>query len=156
MRDAVKKEVQTMLDLTIKDPSNSTCCSPMAIVKEKDASNRWYLDFRQINLITLFDNEPMPQPKAIDAKLKADLYFSMFSKGFWQFPISLKDKEQTAFVTSDGCFQFRKMPFWMINGTATFNKMISKLLDNMQNTGSFVDDLLTHAQTWDKYVQLLR
>ncbi len=59
-------------------------------------------------------------------------------------------------VTPDGCLHFRKMPFWMINGTVRFNKMIRKLLDNMQNTGSFVDDLLTHAQTWDKYVQLLR
>ncbi len=65
-------------------------------------------------------------------------------------------KEKTALVTQDGCFQFRKMPFGMINSTATFNRMMRKLLDNIQNADSFVDDLVSHTQTWDKHMQVLR
>ncbi len=125
-----------MLYLSVIEPSNSPYCSPVVIVKKKDGSNRRCLNFRQINRITLFNNKPMPQPEAIYAKLNGDIYLISkcdFSKGFWQIPMTSKDNEKTAFVTPDGCFQFRKMPFGMVNGTATFNRMIDKLLDNMQN-----------------------
>ena len=112
----------------------------------------------QIKRITLFDNEPMPQPEAIYTKLKGDYYFSKcdFSKGFWQIPMASKEKEKAASVTPDGCFQFQKMPFGMVNSTATFNRMMRKLLDNMQNAYSFVDDLLSHMQTCDKHMKVLR
>ncbi len=149
MRNTVKKEVQSMLDQSVIEPSNSSYCSPIVIVKKRDGSNRCCLDFRQINRITLLDHEPMPQPVDIYAKLKGDIYFSKcdFSKGFWQIPMASKDKEKTAFVTPDGCFQFRKMAFGMVNSTATFNRMMHKLLDNLQSADSVVDDLLSHTQT---------
>ncbi len=124
MRDTVKKEVQTMLDPSVIEPSNSSYCSLMVIVKKKDSSNRCCLDFRQINRITLFDNQPMSHLEAIYAKLKGDIYFSKcdFSAGFWQTHMASKDKKKTAFVTPDGCFQFRKMPFRIVNSTATYTE----------------------------------
>ncbi len=67
-----------------------------------------------------------------------------------------KDKEKAALVTPDGCFQFRKMPFGVVNSTATFNRMMRKLLDNLQNADNFVDDLLSHTQTGDKHMKGLR
>ncbi len=66
-----------------------------------------------------------------------------------------QEKEKMAFVTPDGCFQFRKMPFGMANSTVTFNRMMRKLLDNLQNADSFVDDLLSHMQTWENTCRCL-
>ncbi len=48
------------------------------------------------------------------------------------------------------------MLFGMVNSTATFNRMMRKLLDNIQNSDSFVDDLLARTQTWYKHMQVLR
>ncbi len=137
-----------MLELSVIGPGHLPYGSPMVIVKKKDGSGRCCQDIRQINRIKLFDNEPMPQPEAIYVKLKGDNFPNAISQEvFGRSHIASKGKEKTAFVTPDGCFQFRKMPFGRVNSTATINRMMRKLPENMQNSDSFVDNLLSHTQT---------
>ena len=50
--------------------------SPIVLVKNKDGTNRFCVDFRRINLVTKFDTEPMRNPEDIMAKLKDDKCFS--------------------------------------------------------------------------------
>ncbi len=84
------------------------------MIKKKDGTYRCCLDFTNINRVTLFDGEPMPQPEGIFAKFSKDTYFSKleFCKGYHQIKMVAKDKEKTAFSTADGSFQYTKMPFW--------------------------------------------
>ena len=81
-----------MLEIGVIEPSNSTHNSPIVLVKKKDGSHscRFCADFGMVNSVTKFDNEPMPNPDDIIAKLGSDRFFSNFdlSKGYWQ--ISMK------------------------------------------------------------------
>ena len=45
--------------------------------------------------------------------------------------MSDEDKEKTAFSTSRGLFQFRRMPFGLVNAGATYCRMMRKLLDGI-------------------------
>ncbi|XP_077987486.1 uncharacterized protein LOC144442090 [Glandiceps talaboti] len=63
MRDTIKHEVESMLHIGVIEPSFSPYASPIVIVKKKDGSNRFCIDFRKLNKITIFDAEPMPNPE---------------------------------------------------------------------------------------------
>lgn len=48
-RETVCEEVRKMLETGIIEPSTSPYTSPIVIVKKKDGSNRFRIDFRAIN-----------------------------------------------------------------------------------------------------------
>ena len=115
--------------MNIVEPSNSPYASPVVLVKKKDGTNRFCIDFRKINKLTIFDAEPLPNPDEIFSKLSKDQYFSKFdlSKGYWQIPLNSDDKAKTAFLTPNGLYQFKVMPFGLVNAPATFTRIMRSL-----------------------------
>jgi len=75
MQKEVQKELDDMLKLGIIEPSTSSYSSPIVVVRKPDGSNRFCVDFRKLNKVTVFEPEPMPQPEQIFAKLEKDQYF---------------------------------------------------------------------------------
>ncbi|CAC5415003.1 unnamed protein product [Mytilus coruscus] len=57
MLETVNKEVDKMIEMDIIERSDSPYSSPFVIVKKKDQSNRFCIDFRGLNSITIFDAE---------------------------------------------------------------------------------------------------
>ena len=86
------------------------------IVKKADGGNRFCIDFRQLNKVTVFDPEPIPNPQDLFAQLAQSKCYSKIdlTKGYWQLPLEEADKEKTAFLTPEGKFQFRYMPFGLM------------------------------------------
>ena len=78
------------------------------------------------------------------------------SKGYWQIPMEEGSKAKTAFTVSSGCYQFKRIPFGLMNAAATFNRVVRKMLDGVQNIDHFIDDVLTHAATWDDHIKALK
>ncbi|CAG2250028.1 unnamed protein product [Mytilus edulis] len=104
MLDTVNAEVSKMLDLGVIEASTSPYASPIVIVKKKDNTNRFCIDFRSLNSQTLFDAEPMGNAEEMFSKLAGHKYFSRIdlSKGYWQLPLSEDAKPKTAFQTPKG------------------------------------------------------
>ena len=65
MMEAAKDEVRDIIDLGIVEPSDSPYCSPALIVKKKDNTNKFCIDFRTLNKGTVFDAEPIPNIEKI-------------------------------------------------------------------------------------------
>ena len=158
LRGEVTKEVQKMIDLGVVEPSSSPYASPVVIVKKKDGSNRFCCDYRKLNQVTVTDAEPLPDQEEIFAKLAGDQYFTKIdlSKGYWQVPLTDTAKELTAFVTSDGLFQFKTMPFGLVNAPATFSRIMRDLLRGVDNVDNFIDDILIHTATFEEHMVTLR
>ena len=129
------------------------------MVRKKDATYRPVIDFRALNQKTIFDAEPMPSIDDIQVRLAGSRVYTKldFCKGYWQIPLRVQDRPKTAFQCPPlGLFQFRTMPFGLVNSDATYNRMMRKVLGGLTNTNNFVDDVLTFTTGWKGHLEELR
>ncbi|XP_072022506.1 uncharacterized protein [Amphiura filiformis] len=157
LRDSVKEEIKTMLELDVIEPSTSPYASPLVVVKKADGKNRICCDTRKINAITEFDAEGIPSPREIFDQLGDAQYFSKLdlSKGYWQVPLTENAKPLTAFLAFDQLYQYRRMPFGLVNAPATFSRIMRKLLNNFDKVVNYIDDILVYTVTWDEHLEKL-
>lgn len=157
-RDVMESEIQEMLELGVIEPSISPYSSPVVLVPKKDGSVRFCIDFRKLNRVTEFDAEPMPNMEEVINKMSGHKYFTKMdlSKGYWQVSLTERSKPLTAFETSRGLFQFKTMPFGLVNSGASFCRLMRIVLSELPNVDSFVDDMWIFTETWENHVTSLR
>ena len=158
MRSVMETEIQDMLDLGVIEPSISPYSSPIVLVPKKDGSVRFCIDFRKLNKVTEFDAEPMPNMEEIINRMSGHKYFTKMdlSKGYWQVGLTERSKPLTAFETPRDLFQFRTMPFGLVNSGATVCRLMRIILSNLPNVDSLVDDLWIFTETWKDHMTSLR
>ena len=78
------------------------------------------------------------------------------TKGYWQIPMREQDIAKTSFVTPDGCYEFVKMPFGLMNSGSTFTRMMRKLLEDVKNVEHYIDDCLVHTESWEQHMKTVR
>ena len=143
-----------MLEACLAEKCNSPYASPIVVVPKRDGSIRLCVDYRLLNEITVFDLQPMPKLENIINKLGRAKYLSKLdlTKGFWQFPVTNKAKEKSAFVTPFGHYQFTVMPFGMVNSSATFVRLIKMVLSKCEEfSDSFKDDVIIFSESWSDH-----
>ena len=158
LREELKQDIEQMLDMGVIRKSDSPYSSPIVIVRKKDGSNRICIDFRRVNKLSRFDSEPMIRPQDIFSRISQDKYYSKFdmTKGYWQIPMRKQDIAKTSFVTPDGCYEFVKMPFGLMNSGATFTRMMRRLLEGVRNVEHYIDDCLVHTESWEQHMETLK
>ncbi|GBM77385.1 Retrovirus-related Pol polyprotein from transposon 412 [Araneus ventricosus] len=136
-RRAIENEVQRVLKEDVIQPSDSPWSSPVVLVKKKNGEWRFCVDYRRLNKITKKDVYPLPRiDDALDCLAGAKIFSMMDLKsGYWQIEVDEKDREKTAFVTSDGLYEFKVMPFGLCNAPATFERMMDTVLKCIQEAG---------------------
>ena len=159
LREKVKQEIDNMVEAGIAEKSSSPYASPIVIVPKKDGTIRLCVDYRQLNEITIFDPQPMPKLEDIINKLGKAKYLSKIdlTKGFWQIPLSHSAQIKSSFVTPFGQFQFKVMPFGMINSSATFVRLMKMILANFDEfSDSFIDDIIIFSESWPEHLCHIR
>jgi hypothetical protein len=159
-RSVMRDEVSDMLLKNVIEKSSSPWASPVVLVKKKDNSWRFCIDFRRLNAVTKKDVYPLPRiDDALDS-LHGASYFSTIDlkSGYWQIPMDPKDAEKTAFMTPDGLYQFKVMPFGLCNAPATFERFMDHVLRGLKwyICLCYLDDILVFSASFKEHLVRLR
>eukprot|EP00731_Ephydatia_muelleri_P008792 Em0004g1130a len=159
-REEVKELLDGMLERQVIEPSQGSWSSPVVLVKKKDGSTRFCVDFRQLNAVTKKDAQPLPRIDETLDVLGSARWFSCLdlTSGYWQVEVAPEDCEKTAFVTPYGLFQFRVMPFGLTNAPATFQRLMERVLAGLHWTTCliYLDDILIFSATVQQHFTRLR
>ena len=131
------------------------------MVKKKDGSLRFCVDFRQLNAATIKDAHPIPCIDDLLGALHGVRWFSTLDlkSGYWQVPIQEQDKEKTVFHTSGGqLFEFNQVPFGFCNAPATLSRLMHRVLAGLhwETCLFYLDDIIVFAATWEEHLARLR
>ena len=120
-REEVRKLLDDMLEVGVIEPSASPWASPVVLVRKKDGSTRFCIDYRKLNEVTRKDAYPLPRIDAILDTLSGSQWFTTLDllSGYWQVEMREADKPKTAFCMTEGLFPFQVTPFSLSNVPAT-------------------------------------
>ena len=107
----IAAEVEKMLKDGVIEAGHGAWGFPVVLVKKKDGTTRFCVDYRSLNAVTTKDVYPLPR---IDETLEAvggSRWFTTLAAGYWQVGVAEVDEDKTAFVTRQGLFRFVRMPF---------------------------------------------
>lgn len=140
-------------------PSISPFSSPVLLVKKKDQTWRFCVDFRHLNAITIKNTYPLPVIEELLDELSGSTWFSKLDlkAGYHQIRLVEEDEEKTAFKTHQGHFQFRVLPYGVTGGPPTFQAGMNTVLAPLLRHGVlvFMDDILVHSSSYPSHLSLL-
>ena len=150
-RDLVEVELNNMRDQGIISPSESPWASPIVLVRKKDETYRFCIDYRALNEITKKNAFPIPRIDESLDYLGGNTWFCTLDlqAGYWQIGMAPPDREKTAFITHKGLFEFNVMAFGLCNAPATFQSMMNAMLNGLIGNSCLVylDDVIIFGPT---------
>lgn len=148
-RAEFKAMLQDMIDLKMIVPSKSECRSGINLVAKKDGSTRMTLDYRDVNEITEKDTYPLPNTNTMFTQLANASYFSKLDlhSGYYQVPMDPDSQKYTAFGCEFGLFEYTVMPMGLTNATATFQRLMNTVLEDLIGVICLVylDDIIVYT-----------
>ena len=67
-----------------------------------------------------------------------------------------KVNEISAFVTLDGLYQYKVMPFGMKNSQTIFQRLINRIITGLDNCKAYIDDAIIYSEEWDQQIKTIR
>ena len=122
------------------------------VVQAKKASGKWRMcvDFTNLNKACPKDSFPLPRiDQLMDSTVEHKLltFIDAFSR-YNQIRMAKKDQEKTAFITSQGLYCYKVMPFGLKNVGATYQRLVNKMFGQQigRNIEVYMDDMLVKSK----------
>ena len=131
------------------------------LVRKKDGSLCFCIDFRKLNALTVKDSHPLPHICETLESLAGAGHYSTFdmNSGFWQVPMDEESKQYTAFTLgSMGLYECESMPFGLCNALPTFQRLMQNCLGELNLTYCliYLDDVIIFSQTEEEHLERMR
>ena len=150
-----------MLDAGVIRPSNSPWCNAVVLVRKKDGSLRFCIDFRKLNSLTVKDSHPLPHICETLESLARAAHYSTFdmNSGFWLVIMDEESKQYTAFTLgSMGLYECESMPFGLCNAPLTFQRLMQNCLGELNLTYCliYLDDVIVFSEMPKEHLWRMR
>ena len=155
--EEVREHLKLMLEAGAIHLSNSPWCNTVVLVRKKDGSLRFCIDFRKLNSLTRKDSHPLPHiGETLDSLVGSAIYSTFnLTSGFWQVPMAEVSKHYTAFTLgSMGLFESDRMPFGLCNAPATFQRLMQNRLGELNLTYCliYLDDIIVYSKDPEQHL----
>lgn len=149
-QEIVRSKVSELLDAGIIQESESCFASPVILVKKKNGDSRLCVDYRALNAITVRDRYPLPNIDDQISKLAGKKLFTSLdlAQSYHQVLIDPADTHKTAFITPQGHFEYKRVPFGLANAPSVFMRLINKIVDSLRTPN---DSSKTHNRSSNEY-----
>lgn len=129
------------------------------MVKKKTGEDRICVDFQKLNAKAVKDRFPIPNIDDCIQRLVKKRYFSTFDlvSGYYQIPVEEHSRKYTSFVTTEGQYEFLRMPFGWVNASSVFQRMMNQIMKEMNNRiVPYIDDVILASDSVEENLELIR
>ena len=120
---------------------------------------RLCVNYRKLNLVTKPDRYPVPNLVNSVYSLHGVRYFTSLDlvRGYYQLPLSPESLELTAFATSEGLYQFKRLPFGLRSAPACFQRAMQDVTKELPRDRVivYIDDLLIMSSSFEEHLRLV-
>lgn len=158
-KEKVRTIVSELLGAGIIRESTSSYASPVLLVKKKNGQDRMCIDYRKLNLKTLKQKYPLPRiDDQIDRLSGCSVFTSLdLTSGYHQIPVEENSKRYTSFVTTEGQYEYNRMPFGLCNAPAVFQRLMNRILGQYRDIAAvYLDDVIIPSKTEKENLNSLR
>ncbi len=160
-RPFLEESLADWLKLGVVQKSDSLYNSPVFCVPKKGGNGyRIVQDFRELNQKSLMDKYTMKDIHECigDIGRSESTIFSTLdlTSGFWQMPLHSESVPKTAFTLPGlGQYEWLTSPMGLLGCPASFQRLMEKLMDGIDNVIVYIDDLLIHSKNHEHHLQIL-
>jgi len=161
-QDTVKEQIEKWLSTGIiekcmaKDHYNN----PLLVVPKRDLAGnikswRTCIDPRMVNKKIIDSTYPLPLIRKIFDKLAGNVIFSLFDldAGFNRMKILYADRKKTAFTWNGITYQFIGSPFGFKNVPQDFQRIMDRIVQDLQCVLVYIDDIIVSSKTFREHVE---
>ncbi|GJZ76920.1 putative reverse transcriptase domain-containing protein [Tanacetum coccineum] len=126
-------QLQELLDKGLIRPSSSHWVALVLFVKKKDRSFRMYIDYHELNKLTVKNRYPLPRIDDLFDQLQGSNVYSKIDtrSRYHQLRVRGEDILKTAFRTRYGHYEFQVMPFGLTNAPAVFMDFMNRVKEGL-------------------------
>ncbi|XP_071478188.1 uncharacterized protein [Diadema antillarum] len=154
----LREHLESMHQAGVTRESFSPYASPVVLVRKKDGSLRFCIDFRKLNQKTVRDSYALPRIDETLQMMQGATWFSSLDlkSGYWQLEINEADKHKTAFVLPPplGLWECNRMPFGLCNAPSTFQRAMERCLGELNHSCCvvYLDDIIVFGRTVEEHI----
>jgi hypothetical protein len=160
LKDEIEKQIAEMLAKGLIQHSSSLFSSPVLLVKKKDGSYRFCVDFRHLNALTLKSKYPVPIFNQLMDELAGASWFTSLDlrSGFHQIRLKPGEEFKIAFQTHSGHYEFRVVAFGLTGAPGSFQgAMDDTLAPGLRKfVIVFFDDILIYSKSYEDHLAHIR